>query len=88
MTQRGRKVPEQQLIEYIERAPEREGRPVVATREIAEAVGLTTEAVRKRLLRVIEERDDVHRYKVGQSVVYWADGAGKRCRDDYPKSSK
>lgn len=82
MQQRGRKVTDEALLEYIERAPERDGRPVVATKEIAEAVGMSTEAVRKRLLTLCADRDAVHRYKVGQAVVYWADGAGERVRDD------
>jgi len=65
-------VSDEQLRELVAEAPERFGRPVAGTSEIADVVGMARQNVSRRLHRLYDE-GKVMKDKVGPSAIWWVE---------------
>jgi len=62
-----------ELIHQLETTEEWAGRPFTDTTELAERVGMTRQAVRQRLQKLVHEHEEIKRHKPSRDVIYWSD---------------
>lgn len=64
---------DEELLNLIRTSEDWSGRPFTSAPELATKIGLSRQAVHSRLQQLVEEYDEVKKYKPGQSAVYWFD---------------
>lgn len=65
-------VSDEEIRELVADAPDRFGRPVAGTAEIADIVGIARQNAGKRLQR-LSETGDVIKDKVGPAAIWWVE---------------
>lgn len=64
---------DEELYEEVASAESWAGRPFTHASELAERVDLTRQGVRQRLEDLVDEREDIERYKPSRDVIYYAE---------------
>jgi hypothetical protein len=70
-----RKMSDEQLLELLATTEEWAGRPFTSAREIAAQSDsdISRQGARQRLEQLVDQRDEIRRYKPSRDVIYWKD---------------
>jgi len=68
---RGRKMSDEQLYQLIQTTEEWADRPFTTAPELAEQTEVTRQAVHSRLQNLLDERENLRKYKPGRAAIYW-----------------
>lgn len=74
MATKGRepKVSDEKLLQLVETSDEWLDRPFVTAKELAERVGMTRQAIHKRLQQFVDD-GKIRKYKPGKSAIWWVE---------------